>query len=95
MSTSIQAVRLFSSSSAYDPQMSRGYDVIVLRKMRFTRPYDRRKTEFSKKSTLESVFKKISFWLAKTPATCGPQPKNLRFQKYPDSCGRSICVQYC
>ena len=40
----------------------------------------------------------IRFWWGKTPATCGREPKtdkkNMRFQKYPDTCGRGIFLAF-
>ena len=78
--------------------VGRGCDISVFKKMSFTSPQDRRKAEFSIKSTLESIFKKIRFWLAKTPASRGWEPKNE--SKYihtvsntsGNTCGRSISL---
>ena len=46
--------------------------------------------------SLETVFKKLRFRLSKTPFTCErkpyPEKKRLRFQNYPDTCGRGLIL---
>ena len=56
------------------------------------------KPVFSKIFTLGTALKNLPFWGPKTPFTCGQeaikQRKNLRFQKYPDTCrwALSLCL---
>ena len=58
--------------------------------------WNHRKLAFSKNSMQGTVFENVRFWCSKTPLACEQKPKtekkNLRFEKYPDTCGRGLRV---
>ena len=56
-------------SARFQGRLDQLCDVIVFKKFRFHRPHEKTKTEFSKISTLESVFKKLHF--RSPPEMCG------------------------
>ena len=74
------------------------YDIVVFLNSVFVRPHLNEKPVFSKIFTLGNVFKNLRFGGPKTPFTCEQKAvkwrKNIRFQKYPDTCGwaLSLCL---
>ena len=77
------------------------YDIVVFLNSVFVRPHLNEKPVFSKIFTLGNVFKNLRFGGPKTPFTCEQKAvkwrKNIRFQKYPDTCGwaLSLCLFVC